>query len=61
MKTKQAVKFVLKHKALSKYALAQQLGAAPPSVNQWLNKTRMSKYYASKFLALYKIEITDSV
>ena len=61
MKTKVAVAFVLKRHKLSKYALAQQMGAAPPSIDQWLKKTRMSKAYAEKFYELYKVQIVDAV
>lgn len=61
MKTKTAVNFVLKNQNITKYALAQQLGAAPPSIDQWLRRTRMSKAYALKFYHLFKIQITDAV
>lgn len=61
MKTKQAVAHVLKHKNLTKYALAKVLGAQPPSVDQWLRRTRMSKAYAEVFLKEFKIIITDAV
>ena len=61
MKTKTAVAHVLKHYRLSKYALAMSMGATPPSVEQWLRRTRMSKPYADKFYTLYKIQITDAV
>lgn len=61
MKTKAAVNFVLKRHNLTKYALAKQLGAAPPSVDQWLRRTRMSKAYALKFYSLFKVQITDAV
>lgn len=61
MKTKQAVAHVLKHYSLSKYALAQQLGCAPVSIDQWLRRTRMSKGYAVTFYNHYKIKITDAV
>ena len=60
MRTKVAVAHVLKHKNLTKYALAQQLGAQPPSIDQWLKRTRMSKAYAIKFYELFKIPVTDA-
>lgn len=61
MKTKVAVAYVLKHHNMSMYALAMQMGAAPPSVSQWLKRTRMSKAYAKIFYELYKVQITDAV
>lgn len=61
MKTKQAVSFVLKQHNLSKYALAKKMGAQPPSVDQWLRRTRMSKAYALKFYQLFKVQVTDAV
>jgi len=61
MKTKQAVKFVLQHEGFTKYALAQKLGCAPVSIDQWLKRTRMSKAYAAKFYQTFKIMVTDSV
>lgn len=60
MKTKQAVQLVLDTKGLSKYALAQSLGAYPISVNQWLRGTRMSQPFADKFEELYGITIDDT-
>lgn len=61
MKTKQAVSFVLKQHSLTKYALAKRLGAQPPSVDQWLRRTRMSKAYADKFYSEFKVMVTDAV
>ena len=61
MKTKQAVSHVLKHESLTKYALAQSLGCAPISIDQWLKRTRMSKAYATRFYQLYKIQVVDAV
>ena len=61
MRTKVAVAHVIKHKNLTKYAVAQILGAQPPSVDQWLRRTRMSKAYAAIFLKEFKIQITDAV
>lgn len=61
MKTKQAVAFVLKHHGLTKYALAQSLGCAPVSIDQWLGRTRMSRAYANRFYQLYKVQVVDAV
>ncbi len=61
MKTKQAVAFVLKHKGITKYRMSQDMGCAPPSIDQWLKRTRMSKAYAEIFYSLYKVVINDSV
>jgi len=61
MKTKEAVAYILKEHQLTKYRLAQLLGAQPPSVDQWLRNTRMSKAYADIIKILFHIEITDAV
>jgi predicted transcriptional regulator len=61
MKTKVAVAFVLKRHQLTKYALAKAMGASPPSVDQWLKKTRMSKANAEVFYKLYKVQIVDAI
>lgn len=61
MKTKTAVNFVLKHRGLTKYALAQELGCAPVSIDQWLKRTRMSKAYAEVFYKKFKVTIDDAV
>lgn len=61
MKTKQAVAFVLKHRNITKYRLAQEVGCTSTSVGQWLRRTRMSKAYATKFYELYKVTVTDAV
>lgn len=61
MRTKIAVAHVIKHHNLTKYAIAQIMGAQPPSVDQWLRRTRMSKAYAAIFLKEFKIQITDAV
>ena len=60
MKTKEAVEHVLATKGLSKYALAQSLGAYPISVNQWLRGTRMSEPFAEQFEEIYGITIDDT-
>jgi predicted transcriptional regulator len=60
MKTKQAVAHVIKHKKLTKYAVAQMLGASPSSVDQWLRRTKMSKAYAEVFFIKFKIIVTDA-
>lgn len=60
MKTADAVATVLGERMFSKYRLAQSLGAAAASVNQWLAGTRMSKAYADKFKEQYSIEVTDA-
>ncbi len=61
MRTKAAVSFVLKRHGLTKYALAQSLGCAPVSIDQWLKRTRMSKAYAEIFYKKYKVVVNDSV
>lgn len=61
MKTKQAINFILKHEGLTKYALAQRLGCAPVSIDQWLKRTRMSKAYAKLVLKHFGIIVTDAV
>jgi predicted transcriptional regulator len=60
MKTADAVAAVLAERMFSKYRLAQSLGAAATSVNQWLSGTRMSSAYAGKFKEQYSIEVTDA-
>ena len=59
MITADAVNKVLQEKGLSKYRMAMDMGAAPPSVYQWAKGTKMSPYYASKFEELYGIGISD--
>jgi DNA-binding transcriptional regulator YdaS (Cro superfamily) len=61
MTTKEAVTHVLKSTGITKYKLAQKLGAHPPSVDQWLRRTRMSKAYADKFNELFNVQVTDAV
>lgn len=61
MNTKDAVQQVLEDLKITKYRLAQNLGAHPTSVHQWLGRTRMSKSYADKFKELYGISIKDAV
>ena len=61
MKTKEAVKHILAEHQLTKYRFAQLIGAQPPSVDQWLRNTRMSKAYANIIKILFHIEITDAV
>lgn len=57
--TKEAIEFIIDTYGTTKYKLAKELGASPPSVNQWLKKTRMSKPYADLIFELYDITITD--
>ena len=61
MKTKEAVKHILDEHQLTKYRFAQLIGAQPPSVDQWLRNTRMSKAYADIIKTHFHIEITDAV
>ena len=61
MRTKTAVAHVLKHKGLTKYALAQELGCAPVSIDQWLKRTRMSRAYAEIFYKKFKVQVNDAV
>lgn len=57
--TKEAIEFILKTYGITKYRLAANLGAAPASINQWLNKTRMTRHYADLIMDEYEIYITD--
>lgn len=59
--TKEAVSFVLSFHELTKYRLAQMLGCAPPSIDQWLRTTKMSQAYADIFNTQFDVEITDAV
>ena len=59
MNTKTAVRYILDSQNLTKYGLAMSLGAAPPSVDQWLRGTKMSKSYKDIVMELYKVEIVD--
>lgn len=61
MTTKEAVTAAMYQGELTRYGLAQVVGATPPSVHQWLRNTRMSKAYAKKFLDLFNIKVTDAV
>ena len=61
MQTKEAIESVLKEKALSKYALAPQMGCFPTSIHQWLRNTKMSEDYKVVFLKLYGIQIDDTL
>lgn len=61
MKTKVAVRFVLKQHGLTEYALAQRLGCTPTSVSQWLKRTRMSHAYANKLRQEFGVMVTDAV
>lgn len=59
MTTADAVIKVLRERNISKYRMAMDMGAAPPSVYQWSKGTKMSPYYANKFTELYGVEIQD--
>lgn len=59
MNTQQAVAFVLEMHDITKYRLAQQMSAAPVSVNQWLKGTKMSPANIKLFNDLYNVEIKD--
>lgn len=59
MNTKTAVRYILDSKNITKYGLAMSLGAAPPSVDQWLTGTKMSKPYKDIVRDIYKVEIAD--
>ena len=60
MKTRQAIKFILKKNGLTKYALAQEIGCNPTSINQWERRTRMSKAYANIVYRKFKVVVTDA-
>lgn len=60
MKTKEAVKKVLKDTGKSKYWLAKQLGVGPIMINHYIRPVlpcRMSVATAKKFTVLFDIEI----
>jgi hypothetical protein len=61
MKTKEAVEHILKTHNITRYKLATELGAHPPTVYQWVKRTRMSEAYAEKFKERFGITITDAV
>jgi hypothetical protein len=61
MNTKEAVEHILLDQGISKYKLAQEMGAFPVSVNQWLSGTKMSDVNRALFFVVYGVRIDDSL
>lgn len=61
MKTNQAIEYLLRTYGWSKYKLAQIIGCAPASIDQWLRGTKMSAPYREIVKSKFGIEIHDSI
>lgn len=61
MITKDAVSKVLADRGITKYRMAQDMGVAPVSINQWLSTTKMNDINRSKFQELYGVEVNDTI
>ena len=61
MRTKDAVAKVLADRGITKYRMARDMDSFPVSVSQWLTGTKMSAPNRARFLALYGVEIDDTL
>lgn len=59
MTTEQAITYLLNTLNCSKYELAQRIGCAPVSINQWLRGTKMGPQYRKELNERFGVVVDD--
>ena len=59
MTTNQAIEYLLRTYGWSKYKLAQRIGCAPVSIDQWLKGTKMGAQYRAIVKRKFGVEVND--